>query len=95
MSTTLMQGHAAWIWIDLTGRGPRWNLAIPIEREDWEEVDEDDDETCRFVALFPVHDHRCEIKELVGLPERPIIYPRTAPTDAEIADAKMRAKEAE
>ena len=90
MSESLMHGHAAWVWIDMNGHGPRWHLAVPVEREDWDEVDEDDDETCRWQALFPLYDdYRCEISELVGCPERLVMYPQTPPTAGEINAAKM------
>jgi hypothetical protein len=90
MSESLSNGHAAWVWIDLNGRGPRWHLAVPVEREDWDDVDDDDDETCRFVALFPLYDdHRCEIEELIGCPERVVVYPQTPPTEGEIKAAKL------
>jgi hypothetical protein len=81
------------VWIDVTGRGPRWQLAVPIEREDWDSVDEDDDETCRWLALFPLcGDYRCEIEELIGCPERRVDHPQTPPTADELEEAR-RAEE--
>ena len=69
---------------------------MPVEREDWEEVDDDDDETCRFMAYFPLsNDHRCEVDELIGSPERPILYPQTKPTPGEIETAEQAAEDAE
>jgi hypothetical protein len=89
MSKSLQQGHAAWVWIDMTGMGPRWQLAVPVEREDWDDVDDDDD-TCRIQALFPLFDdRRCEIEELIGCPERVVLIPYTPPTEGEIRAAKM------
>jgi hypothetical protein len=89
MSANLMNGMAAWIWIDLDGRGPSWQLAVPVERDDWAEIDEDDDETCRWQALFPYGGtHVCEVDELIGCPERPLDVPKTAPSEEEFAAAK-------
>jgi hypothetical protein len=90
MSKSLMQGHAAWVWIDLNGHGPRWHLAVPVEREDWADVAEDDNGTCRFQALFPLYDdYRCEVEELIGCPQRVVRYPQTPPTEGEINSAKI------
>ncbi len=90
MSESLMKGHAAWVWIDLRGMGPRWHLVVPFEREDWDEVDEDDDNACHWQALFPLYDdYRCEIEELVGCPERQVMYPQTPPTEGEIRAAEI------
>jgi hypothetical protein len=92
MSDTLSKGHAAWVWMDMTGHGPRWHLVVPVARED---DGDEDDETPAWQALFPLlDDHRCEIEELVGCPERAILYPQTKPTEGEIADAKERAEDA-
>jgi hypothetical protein len=94
MTEILMDGHPAWIWVDLDGRGARWHLAVPTEREDWDQVDEDDDETCRWQALFPFDDgYRCEVTELIGLPARPIAWPRTPPTPDEIEQARREERE--
>lgn len=90
MSESLMQGHAAWVWIDLNGHGPRWHLAVPVEHEDYADADEDDDDICRLQALFPLYDdYRCEVEELLGCPERVVPYPRTPPTEGEIRAALM------
>jgi hypothetical protein len=89
MSSNLMNGMAAWIWVDLDGGGPSWQLAVPVERDDWAEIDENDDETCRWQALFPYCEgHMCEVDELIGCPERSLDTPRTPPSEQEIAAAK-------
>jgi hypothetical protein len=92
MSDTLSKGHAAWVWMDIDGRGARWHLVVPVQRDEAEMHDDDDAELAR--ALFPLIDHRCEIEELVGSPERAILPPRDKPTEGEIADALERAEEA-
>lgn len=94
MSTSLEQGHAAWVWLDLNGHGQRWHLAVPVQRDNWDAVEEDDVEACRWQALFPLYDdYRCEIEELRGSPERRIVYPATSPTDDEVAVARAELEE--
>lgn len=92
MSESLSNGHAAWVWIDMNGHGPRWHLVVPVAHED--DMNDDDEAPC-WQALFPLmDDHRCEIEELIGCPERVVLYPQTKPTEGEIADAEMRAEDA-
>lgn len=90
MSDSLANGHAAWVWIDLNGRGQRWHLAVPVEHEDRDATGADDADGRHWQALFPLlDDFRCEIEELIGCPERLVLYPQSPPTEGEIRAAKM------
>ena len=88
MSTPLRHGHAAWVWLDLDGRGPLWHLAVPVDRE--HEFGDDFDVEIRWQALLPFKDYRMEVEELDDCVQRQVLYPETPATADELAAAKER-----
>jgi hypothetical protein len=93
MSDAVKKGHAAWVWVDLDGQGERWQLAVPVDRDD-PDGGGDYPALCQFDALFPLQEeYICEVDDLLGCPERLVPYPQTPPTQGEIAAARQAAED--
>lgn len=88
MNTPLRNGHAAWVWLNLDGRGLRWHLAVPVDRED--DYGDGDDCDVRWQALLPFEDYRMEVEELDDCVQRQVMYPDTPATAAELQEAEAR-----